>query len=117
MIARETVRADILAILDRLTGDWEFDGEIRESTSILLDMGLESIDAVVLGTEINEQYGVEFPFAHFLNQLEPEKRLDFTVGQLVDFVTGVLNAEGVGQGPVTGPVKQFSDAAWGLERR
>jgi acyl carrier protein len=94
--SRETVLSDVITILMDLMGDWEFEGEIREDSTVLEELGLESIDAVALGGEIEEKYQRTLPFAQFLIELHERERSDFTVGQLVDFVTRALNAEPVG---------------------
>ncbi|MDQ5854342.1 MAG: acyl carrier protein [Chloroflexota bacterium] len=96
MVRRETVLSDVIAILEELLGDWDFQGEIREDSSILEELGLESIDAVALGSEIEEKYGRSLPFAQFLVDLREQEQSDFTVGQLVDFVTRALKAEEIG---------------------
>ncbi len=96
MIPRETVLPDVIAILEELLGDWEFEGEIREDSYMWKDLGLESIDAVALGSGINERYQRTLPFARFLYDLAQQEQRDFTVGQLVDFVTRALNAEQAG---------------------
>ena len=103
MIARETVLVDVLQIIDALMGDWELESEVTKDSWVLRDLGLESIDAVALGSQIAEKYGRELPFAEFFISVmeqrsggfvpagEPEPG-DFTVGELVDFMTRELNA-------------------------
>jgi acyl carrier protein len=92
VISREAVLLDVIGILQELMGDWEFEGEIREDSYMWKDLGLESIDAVALGSGINERYQRTLPFAQFLYALAQQEQKDFTVGQLVDFVTRALNA-------------------------
>ena len=78
-------------MLKELRGDWEEDGEVSDDTMVLEDLGLESIDAVALGTGIEEKYQRSLPFAQFLLSLKEQGRQDFSVGQLVDFVSAELN--------------------------
>ena len=59
---------DVLALIDELSGDWEFDGEITPETRFLADLGLESLDLVVLGTMIQQRYG-QLPFAEFYAEI------------------------------------------------
>jgi acyl carrier protein len=92
VIPRETVLADVIAILKGLMGDWEFEGELREDSLLLEELGLESIDAVVLGTSIQEKYQRTLPFPQFLIELREREQRDFTIGELVDFVTRALNS-------------------------
>ncbi len=96
MVARETVLADVRAILEELMGDWEFEGEVREDAYLFMDLGLESIDAVALGTGLEEKYQQSLPFAQFLLALQEQERIDFTIGHLVDFVTAALNSAELG---------------------
>ena len=94
MYTRQMVQQDVVALLKELRGDWEEDDEIRDDTMVLEDLGLESIDAVALGTGIEEKYQRSLPFAQFLLGLKEQGRQDFTVGQLVDFVSAELNQVG-----------------------
>src|SRR4051794_2190013 len=58
----------VLDMLRELAGDWEYDGEITPDTSFLGDLGLESLDIVVLGTLVQQRYG-RLPFAEYLEEL------------------------------------------------
>jgi len=77
----------VLEILRELSGDWEYDGEITPDTYFLADLGLESLDIVVLGTLIQQLYG-RLPFAEYLEELgqRPIAERDVTVAELVAFV-------------------------------
>jgi acyl carrier protein len=81
------VRDAILELLEQLAGDWEYDGEIGPETAFIADLGLESLDIVVLGTMIQERYG-RLPFPEFLNEIgqRPVEQRDLTVAELVVFV-------------------------------
>jgi acyl carrier protein len=81
------VLAGILGLLNELSGDWEYDGVIEPDTYFLADLGLESLDIVVLGTLIQQQYG-RLPFAEYLEELgrRPVDERDITVAELVAFV-------------------------------
>lgn len=81
------VLAAVLETLDELSGDWEYDGEITPDTRFIADLGVESLEIVVLGTLLQQRYGV-LPFARFLEEIgerEPAER-DLTVRELVAFV-------------------------------
>lgn len=81
------VLADVLALMNELAGDWEYDGAIGLQTNFLGDLGLESLDLVVIGTSVQQRYG-RLPFAEYLaeiGQRPPEER-DLTVGSLVEFI-------------------------------
>jgi acyl carrier protein len=77
----------VLGMLDELSGDWEYDGVISPDTYFLADLGLESLDIVVLGTLIQQRYG-RLPFAEYLEELgqRPVDERDITVMELVAFV-------------------------------
>lgn len=77
----------VLEMLGELSGDWEYDGLITPDTYFLADLGLESLDIVVLGTLIQQRYG-RLPFAEYLEELgqRPVEERDITVAELVEFV-------------------------------
>ena len=77
----------VLGMLRELAGDWEYDGEITPDTSFLGDLGLESLDIVVLGTLVQQRYG-RLPFAEYLEALgqRPVEERDVTVAEVVAFV-------------------------------
>jgi acyl carrier protein len=78
----------VLGMLSELSGDWEYEGEITADTYFLADLGLESLDIVVLGTLIQQRYG-RLPFAEYLEELgqRPVEERDVTVAELVTFVS------------------------------
>ncbi len=83
---RETLRNDLIKILSDLRDDWEYSGEITESTGLFQDLEFESIDAVALGSAIEEHYNCSLPFAQFLTEASEREAKDITVGELVNFL-------------------------------
>ena len=81
------VLAGVLEMLSELADDWEYDGEIGPDTAFVADLGLESLEIVVLGTMVQHRYG-RLPFAEFLEELgrRPVEERDITVAELVAFV-------------------------------
>jgi acyl carrier protein len=81
------ILAELLGMIDELAGDWEYDGPVTPETYFLADMGLESLDLVVLGTMIQSRYG-RLPFAEYLAEVgeRPVEQRDVSVAELVDFV-------------------------------
>jgi len=77
----------VLELLNELSGDWEYEGVIGPDTYFLADLGLESLDIVVLGTMIQQQYG-RLPFAEYLEELgqRPVEERDVSVAEVVAFV-------------------------------
>ncbi len=93
---RDTVRDDLMKIMAELREDWEYSEEITERTGIFRDLGFESIDAVALGSAIEEQYNRSLPFAEFLMKAYERKATDITIGELLDFLMEHLPATGKG---------------------
>ena len=86
MTTREQVMEDVLMLLSKLSEDWEYGGEIKAETRFFADMGLASLDVVVLGTAIQEHYGRVFPFMKLFAQLGERQIPDIPVGEWVDFI-------------------------------
>ncbi|HEY0584134.1 MAG TPA: acyl carrier protein [Chloroflexota bacterium] len=88
MIATEAqILAEVLELLGELADDWEFSGPIRPETRFLSDLGLESLDLVVIGTSLQQRYG-RLPFSEFLAEIgqRPIEERDVTVSELLAFV-------------------------------
>jgi acyl carrier protein len=81
------ILAELLEMIDELAGDWEYDGPVTPDTYFLADMGLESLDLVVLGTMVQQRYG-RLPFAEYLAEIgeRPAEERDVTVAELVTFI-------------------------------
>jgi acyl carrier protein len=91
---RDRLRGDLLKILGELRDDWEYSGQITAETGIFKDLEFESIDAVALGSAIEDHYNRSLPFAEFLMKANERKATDITIGELVDFLVENLNGEG-----------------------
>jgi acyl carrier protein len=78
---------DVLRLIGELSDDWEFAGEITPETRFLRDLGLESLDLVVLGTMIQHRYG-QLPFAEYYAEVgqRPVAERDVSVADLVSFI-------------------------------
>jgi acyl carrier protein len=83
---RHTVRSELMNILTGLRQDWEYSGEITEQTGLFRDMEFESIDAVALGSSIEEHFNQSLPFAEFLAKAYERQAKDITIGELLDFL-------------------------------
>ena len=84
--SREQILQDVLLHLDQLADDWEYEGEITPQTAFFADMGLESLDIVVLATSVQEQYGQPLPFSEFFVEIGRREHNDVTVAEWVDFI-------------------------------
>jgi acyl carrier protein len=89
----------IFALLNELKEDWEYGGEIEPDTRFIADLGLESLEIVVLSTMIQERYG-RLPFPEYFDDIgrRPIDERDVTVADLTRFV--VLHRQ-----PTTGGVR------------
>ncbi len=77
----------ILALLGDAQGDWEYTGEIGPQTRFVADLGLESLEIVVLSTMIQQRYG-RLPFPQFFDEIgqRPVDERDLTVVEVAMFV-------------------------------
>ena len=81
------VMQGILALLDEASGDWEHAGEIGPQTRFVADLGLESLEIVVLSTMVQQRYG-RLPFPQFFEEIgqRPIDERDLSVSELAMFV-------------------------------
>jgi acyl carrier protein len=81
------ILTEVIELMTQLAGDWEYSGDLTPETRLLRDMGLESLDLVVLGAELQKRYG-NLPFTTFLAELgeRPADERDVTIRELVTFV-------------------------------
>ncbi len=91
---RDDVFETVLSILRKMDEEWEDSDEITPQTWLVADLGLESIDVVVLGTTIQEHYDKSMPFAEFLAEIGEQEIRDIQIDQFVDFVHQHLNTTG-----------------------
>ena len=87
-IARETIRNDVIRILSDMTQEWDmgFSGSITEDTSLVADLAFQSIDVVMLISEIHRYYrGKKFPF-DLLFITKGGYVDDLRISVLVDFI-------------------------------
>src|SRR5215470_17651483 len=67
-VDRQTVKDRLMSMLLELREDWEYSAELTEKTGLFKDLGFESIDAVALGSAIEEDYGQKLPLAELLTR-------------------------------------------------
>ena len=82
---RDDIYAHVQELLGQLAQDWDYSSPVGPGTKLFSELGFESLDAVVLGTAIQEHYQQSMPFAELLAELGQQQR-DLSVGELVDFV-------------------------------
>ena len=91
-VARDSVYQTVRELIEKLAEDWEYDSEITQDTLMVADLGLESIDVVVLGTTIQNEYDCTLPLAEFMAEVGQREQKDIRIGELVDFVHNHLQA-------------------------
>ncbi|MEJ2855894.1 MULTISPECIES: acyl carrier protein [unclassified Saccharothrix] len=79
----DELRSMLVRVLDQYGLD---DVEITRETSFHDDLGLESIDLVTLGSLLVEHYGEHVNLAAHLAELDIDRVIALTVGDLADFV-------------------------------
>ncbi len=87
---RDDIQEYVLATLQELCQDWDYSRPVGPSSLLFTELGLESLDAVVLGTTIQEHFHKPLPFAELLSEIGREQR-DLSIRELVDFVDRNLN--------------------------
>jgi acyl carrier protein len=81
----------VLQMVQGLCQDWDYADPVSPDSLLFTGLGLESLDAVVLGTAIQDHYHVQMPFAELLADIG-EKRRDLSIAELADFVYQHLSA-------------------------
>src|SRR5271167_3748314 len=88
-LTRAELLADVAAILGSFGGR-EYLGRITPETRFFADLGLASIDAVVLGETLQEHYGRPLPFGDLMADLGRRAERDMSVGEVADFLHRVF---------------------------
>ncbi len=81
----QQVLYDLAGLLRDFNGR-EYSGPITPQTLFFADLGMMSIDAVVLAETLERRYGRAFPFVAFLAGLKQRGVDDLTVGELAAFL-------------------------------
>ncbi|WP_165071123.1 acyl carrier protein [Paludisphaera rhizosphaerae] len=87
MSIHQRILDEVLTLMTELSADWEYSGEITAETRLLGDLAMDSLDLVILGSELQERYG-QLPFSEFLAELgkQDADQRDVTIGELVDLI-------------------------------
>ncbi len=80
----EQILADVAGLLGGLRG--EELGAVSLETKFFADLGLASIDAVVLGEALEGHYGRPLPYGELMAELGGRADRDMTLGELVAFL-------------------------------
>ena len=82
---RAEILADVARILSSFHGH-EYSGAIGPETRFFADLGLASIDAVVLGETLETHYGRPLPFGELMAELGGRAERDMSVGEVAAFL-------------------------------
>lgn len=89
--SRADVRDEVISIIGEIRDDSPSMVPISENTGLFRELGFESIDAVLLGSTLEEHYKTPLPFPEFLTQAREQQLPDITLGRLLDFLMDNLN--------------------------
>lgn len=92
IMTKEQIMKDVAGKLRNFNGR-EYSGDIGPDTRFFGDLGLASIDAVVLGETLEEHYGRKLPFHLFMADLGRRAVRDIPLGELVAFLQQHLKAD------------------------
>jgi acyl carrier protein len=81
---RDEILEDVAEILAGFHGDDP--DTIGPATRFFADLGLASIDAVVLGEALQLHYGRPLPFGELMAELGRRTERDMSVGEVADFL-------------------------------
>ncbi len=92
-LTKERIFQDLVELLQSLSEDWEYSDPITGETYLIEHLGFESIDIVILCTNVEEHYGRPLPFAEFLAEIGQREVRDIRIDELVDFFYEHLKEE------------------------
>ncbi|MFO0822243.1 MAG: acyl carrier protein [Gemmataceae bacterium] len=86
MKTAEQLYADLATVMANAFPDRDISIEIGPGTRVLNDIGLASIELVVLGERLEQFYGRKLPYGPFLAGLRKRGAEDLELGELVNFL-------------------------------
>ena len=90
----------VLSTVQGLCQDWDYADPVGPESQLFTGLGMESLDAVVLCTAIQEHYQTTMPFAELLAEIGQNQR-DLSIMELAQFayqhLKPVAEAEPLGQ--------------------
>lgn len=79
------ILAYVLKTVHDLCQDWDYADPVSPESLLFTGLGMESLDAVVLCTAIQEHYQTTMPFAELLADIGQKQR-DLSIAELAEFV-------------------------------
>ena len=86
MKTAEQILADLAGVVRDTFPVRDFPDAVTPDTQVFADLGLASIDLVVLAERLEARYGRRLPFGPFLKGLRDRGANDLAVGELVAFL-------------------------------
>ena len=83
--AQPEILAYVLKTVQDLCQDWDYADPVGPESLLFTGLGMESLDAVVLCTAIQEHYQTQMPFAELLADIGQKQR-DLSITELAEFV-------------------------------
>ncbi|HXM43502.1 MAG TPA: acyl carrier protein [Bryobacteraceae bacterium] len=80
------ILAYVLKTVQDLCQDWDYADEVGPQSLLFTGLGMESLDAVVLCTALQEHYRITMPFAELLADIGQQQR-DLSIAELAEFVS------------------------------
>ena len=87
--SRTEILDDVTTVLEQELGV-QSSAAINENTRFFADLGLASIDAVVLSERLQEHYGRPLPFNELMAEMGRRTDRDLAIGEFVDFLAANL---------------------------
>jgi acyl carrier protein len=84
--APELITRNLAEVMAAAFPDRDLPTNIGPETRVFADLGLASIDVVVLGERLEQFYGRRLPFGPFLASLRARGADDLALGELVAFL-------------------------------
>lgn len=82
----EQLYRDLAEIMATAFPDRDFPVDVGPDTRVFADLGMASIELVVLGERLEQFYGRKLPYGPFLSALRKQGAEDLELGQLVGFL-------------------------------
>jgi acyl carrier protein len=90
------ILAYVLKTVQDLCQDWDYADPVGPESLLFTGLGMESLDAVVLCTAIQEHYRITMPFAELLADIGQKQR-DLSIAELAEFVNQHVGASAPGE--------------------
>ena len=81
----EQIYRDLVAVMGRTFPDRDLPAEVGPDTRVFADLGLASIELVVLGERLEQFYSQRLPFGSFLAALRNRGQMTWNSAALVSF--------------------------------